>query len=149
MAKIINVIAIVILLLFGNACFSKDHVDSKIIINFDKEKYRDVTQVNNISPNTLIKLWGWLRLIPDGKITSQKYFLEWEFESDDKNENLGNYRTNRKYLQYQRPIDREEAFYWVSKRIWSQDKGRYIFRVYIQEDGKHKIVSESSVEIEG
>lgn len=135
------------LFLFGGTCAAKDHVESKVALNFDKSNYRDVQHVSTIPPDQLVQLWGWLRLVPEGKIVPETYYLEWEYQVEGRTENLGNYNTNKKYLQYQRKADREEAFYWVSKRIWSQSKGRYVFRVYVEANGKPQLVSESVVEI--
>ncbi|MEZ8820327.1 MULTISPECIES: hypothetical protein [unclassified Vibrio] len=138
---------VLVLSFFYETSLAKDHVESQIVINFDKDNYREAQAVSMISPNQLVQLWGWLRFIPDGKIAPETYYLEWEYQVDGRTENLGNYNTNKKYLHYQRKADREEAFYWVSKRVWSQSKGRYVFRVYVERNGKPQLVSESMVEI--
>jgi hypothetical protein len=95
----------------------------------------------------IVKLWGWIKLESEGNIEPQTYYLEWEFKDGDRVENLGNYNTNKEYLEYRRKLDRVDDYYWVSKRVWAQKKGEYLFRVYIKEGKDYKIIKQESVAI--
>ena len=131
----------------SSASYAKDTIASHILVNFEKSQYKTIEPAAVIPPQKVVKLWGWMQLISDGVITPEAYYLEWVYKNGDKIENLGNYNTNKKYLVYTRKLDREEAYYWVSKRVWTRNKGEYIFNVYIKDGNEYKLISQSSVAV--
>ena len=126
---------------------AKDTVTAHILLDFDKSRFKLVDPVSHIPSGGIAKLWGWLKIETQGNIEPQTYYLEWEYQHGEKVEILGNYNTNKKYLEYKRKLDRADDYYWVSKRVWVQEKGSYIFRVYIKENQKYKIVKQISISI--
>ena len=146
--NIIRMIFLILTLIFPlGVTYAKDTVTSHITLDFDKSRYKSVDPAATIPPGKIVKLWGWLKLVSEGNIEAETYYLEWEYKDGEKIENLGNYNTNKKYLEYTRKTDREEAYYWVSKRVWSQAKGEYIFRVYIKENNEYKLIRQSTVAV--
>ena len=88
-----------------------------------------------------------MKIETQGKIEPQTYYLEWEYKHSGKIEILGNYNTNKEYLEYERKLNRADDYYWVSKRVWVQKKGSYIFRVYIKENQEYKIIKQTSISV--
>lgn len=106
--------------------FEKDTVTAHILLDFDKSNFKLVDPVSQISSGGIVKLWGWLKIETQGNIEPQTYYLEWE---------------------YKRKLDRADDYYWVSKRVWVQEKGSYVFRVYIKENKEFKIIKQTSISI--
>lgn len=126
---------------------AKDIITAHVLMDFDKSKFKTVDPVSQIPPGGIAKLWGWLKLESQGTIEPQTYYLEWEYRDGDIVENLGNYNTNKKYLEYPRKLDRADDYYWVSKRVWVQNKGSYIFRVFVKEKEEYKVIKQVIVSI--
>jgi hypothetical protein len=141
-----SIIFLIVVFSFSTA-IAKDTVTAHILLDFDKNNFKVVDPVSQISAGGIVKLWGWLKIETQGNIEPQTYYLEWEYKNGDKNEILGNYNTNKQYLEYKRKLDRADDYYWVSKRVWVQEKGNYVFRVYIKENNEFKIIKQTSVSI--
>ena len=73
-----------------------------------------------------------------------EYFLEWVWVSGDQEILLTSYRDNED-CQFLQP-DNQRISYWnVTKTIWTDNQGTYLFRVYRQEEGN--LVLETQAEL--
>ena len=63
-----------------------------------------------------------------------EYFLEWVWVSGDQEILLTSYRDNED-CQFLQPENQRISYWNVTKTIWTDNQGTYLFRVYRQEEG--------------
>lgn len=142
-----SIIFSIVILSFSTA-IAEDTVTAHIVLDFDRSQFRLVDPASQVPAGDIVKLWGWLKFETQGEIEPQTYYLEWEYKDDGQSVILGNYNTNIEYLIYERRLDRADDYYWVSKRVWVQEQGIYVFRVYIKENNEFRIITQTSISIE-
>jgi len=79
-------------------------------------------------------------------ITPVEYFLEWVLVSGIQEILLTSYRDNEDCCQFVQP-DRQRVSYWnMTKTIWTDNPGTYVFRVY-RKDEDGTLVLETQAEL--
>ncbi|MFQ5648943.1 MAG: hypothetical protein ACE5IY_03290 [bacterium] len=75
------------------------------------------------------------------------YYLEWVYITSEGETVLDSHKRNPKYKFTQRD-DATMTYYWVNKRIWSDNKGIYTLRVYTRDfSGSYKLEAEAKIEV--
>lgn len=123
-------------------------VTAKIVHTLNPNAPMQARALETVTQNGAVNLTGLVTVASQvAYIVPIEYYLEWIYVSAEGEKVLDNYRTNANYRFKQRK-DARVTYYWVEKRIWSDNKGRYVLRVYTRDfGGGYKLEVETSTEV--
>ena len=137
-----------IICLFPCFLFAEDKITIHILREFNKRDFKNINPISEIQfdgNGKIVKIWGYLKFESDTSyVKPETYYLEWSYFDGKSMSLLSNYKNN-KYLEYKRKVEGVDDYYWVTKRIRTENIGDYYFRIYRKEKSKYILLNETKL----
>lgn len=107
----------------------------KILSRLNEENLDDYDSIQHVhaKPYRIAAIIGWVKLESNefSGTSPKKLYLEWVFLDNSNTENIleSGLMIGNKHLEFTWNPDKPTTFYWVTKRIWTDQIGKYKLKI--------------------
>ena len=124
-------------------------VSVEIVKSLNENQPERRESISSISDGGLIKLWGWVKVeTTTSGIQPETYYLEWTYDNGTNEVVLDSYARNGYYI-FKLRLDRTITYYWITKRIWTDNLGTHRLNVYTKTNGNFELVDQAILMVGG